>query len=355
LKFRIPQRFQDEIPPAPPYIPAADNLEEEFGSPRPSEAFEKESLAAFRTESDSYGVFREYAHGKPTITPDHLYSISDSSYITLDPSLGSKARISSILGSAVENLKNKTTELFEPFRNVTIFRLMSWFYRPSLVKSIGEINTLVKEVILAPDFDPEHLVDFDAAKENKRMDEYKDDKSSDTPSPFSFDDSWIKGSIELSLPCEEFTFSSESKAPKFRVEVYHRKLVEVIQAALAEPAAEKFHTFPFKAYWKPSSDAPMERIYSEVYTGDAWHSEYEKIQETAQHGPNAHLEMFIIALLLWSDSTCLAQFGDAQLWPIYLYFGNQSKYDRSKPTSFASHHIAYIPKVRFFLPFPYLF
>jgi hypothetical protein len=221
---------------------------------------------------------------------------------------------------------------------------MSWFYRPSIVKSISELNTLVRDVILAPDFKPEDLNGFDAAKENKRMDEYKDE-SSDTPTPFSFDDSWVKGSVELPLPCDGFKFSSESEAPKFRVEFYYRKLVEVIQAAFAEPAAEKFHTFPFKAYWKPSPDAPEERIYSEVYTGDAWNSEYETIHQTARHGPNGHLESFIISLLLWSDSTSLAQFGDAQLWPVYLYIGNQSKYDRSKPTSFSSHHLAYIPKV----------
>ena len=125
-------------------------------------------------------------------------------------------------------------------------------------------------------------------------------------------------------------------------------MLEVIQAALAEPAAEKFHTFPFKAYWKPSPHAPEERIYSEMYTGDAWNAEYEKVWNDAQSGPNAHLEPFMIALLIWSDATALAQFGDAQLWPIYLYIGNQSKYERSKPTSFSSHHLAYIPKVSFF-------
>ncbi|KAF5355377.1 hypothetical protein D9757_014596 [Collybiopsis confluens] len=33
------------------------------------------------------------------------------------------------------------------------------------------------------------------------------------------------------------------------------------------------------------------------------------------------------------------------MWPIYMYFGNQSKYDRSRPSAFAAHHIAYIPKL----------
>jgi hypothetical protein len=81
------------------------------------------------------------------------------------------SRISSVLGSAVENVKSRTADFFRPFRNASIFRLMSWFYRPSIIKSIGELNTLVKEVILAPDFEPEDLIGFDAAKENTRMDD----------------------------------------------------------------------------------------------------------------------------------------------------------------------------------------
>ena len=58
------------------------------------------------------------------------------------------------------------------------------------------------------------------------------------------------------------------------------------------------------------------------------------------------LETFIVSALLYSDSTHLASFGSASLWPIYLYLGNISKYTRSKPTSFSAHHIAYIPTVR---------
>ena len=64
------------------------------------------------------------------------------------------------------------------------------------------------------------------------------------------------------------------------------------------------------------------------------------------HRPEDDLETFIISALLYSDSTHLAAFGAASLWPIYLFLGNVSKYIRSKPTSFSAHHIAYIPTVR---------
>ena len=71
---------------------------------------------------------------------------------------------------------------------------MSWFYRPSITKSIGELNSLVKDVILAPEFRPEDLIGFDATKEHELMDKYRD-TTSDIPMPFSFDDSWIKGFV----------------------------------------------------------------------------------------------------------------------------------------------------------------
>ena len=57
------------------------------------------------------------------------------------------------------------------------------------------------------------------------------------------------------------------------------------------------------------------------------------------------VEYVVLPLLFWSDTTQLANFGSASLWPIYLYFGNLSKYVRGRPTEFAVHHLAYIPSV----------
>ena len=57
------------------------------------------------------------------------------------------------------------------------------------------------------------------------------------------------------------------------------------------------------------------------------------------------LERVIASLMLWSDSTHLANFGTASLWLLYLFFGNQSKWVRRKPKTSSCHHVAYIPKV----------
>lgn len=65
-----------------------------------------------------------------------------------------------------------------------------------------------------------------------------------------------------------------------------------------------------------------------------------------QAGDPVNLEYVIFAVKLYSDSTHLTDFGHAYLWPIYGYILAQSKYIRGRPTSFAAHHLAYVPSVR---------
>ena len=92
---------------------------------------------------------------------------------------------------------------------------------------------------------------------------------------------------------------------------------------------------------------PPERIITELYTSNAMLEEYQKINSKPPEVPGCNLETVVAAIMLWSDSTHLASFGNAALWPVYLFLGNQSKYSRVKPNSFAAHHLAYIPKVIF--------
>lgn len=46
-----------------------------------------------------------------------------------------------------------------------------------------------------------------------------------------------------------------------------------------------------------------------------------------------------------SDETHLTSFGDEQLWPVYMYFGNESKYRRSKSSLKLFEEVAYFQKV----------
>jgi hypothetical protein len=88
-----------------------------------------------------------------------------------------------------------------------------------------------------------------------------------------------------------------------------------------------------------------QRCYDEVYTSDVFLEANQKLQE-APNEPGCRLEKVILGLMFWSDATHLANFGNAKVWPLYLYFANLSKYLRGKPGSGASHHVAYFPSVR---------
>ncbi|KIJ07066.1 hypothetical protein PAXINDRAFT_90974, partial [Paxillus involutus ATCC 200175] len=161
---------------------------------------------------------------------------------------------------------------------------------------------------------------------------------------FSSADGWHETSIHITLNCESKPME-EAAAPKFAVEgLHYRKFTEVLKAAYREVAANTFHAAPFKLFWQPDEDEPPERIITELYTSDAMLQEHENIKASRQES-GCNLETVVAAIMLWSDSTHLANFGNAALWPIYMFIGNQSKYTRSKPTSFAAHHLAYIPKL----------
>ena len=210
------------------------------------------------------------------------------------------------------------------------------------------------EVFLAEDYERDHLLQFNADRENERL-----DKFAATSGAFAAEDGWRQGTVELAMPKEGVSHVSEEAAPKMTVSnVYYRPLLEVIKAAYQDSMAEGFHWFPFRLFrqhrgpevLQPDTLDDSERMYSEIYNSDAMLIEDDRIQTKArvdrEAGDTPDMEYAVAPILLYSDSTHLTSFGTAALWPIYVFFGNLSKYIRARPNSFAAHHLAYIPSVR---------
>ncbi|KAM6499872.1 hypothetical protein JOM56_005380 [Amanita muscaria] len=337
--IRLPRRYVNELPPLPPQVEPNrvpenqihDEEEENHDDGRPWCC----------TECDGYGVYRGYRSRFPSYNPDNQLSLDtqcDSPNFSTATDNSEKRPWWAVFGKSLTEVKET---LFAPFLNPSTFRLMNWFYSGSNLKSFIELDRLVHTVLLAPDFNVVHLEGFRSSREAEQLDNFVEGSDS----IFSASDGWIQGTLELPLPCEKIKNTSEATAPKFSIDgVYHRRIMEVIKSAVRQTAAEHFHITPFTTYWKRTADSPPERIFSEVYTSDAFIEEQRKIDSTPHLADEEH-EKMIIGLMLWSDSTRLANFGNASLWPIYLYFANQSKYIRVKPKSFAGHHIAYVPKL----------
>ena len=122
----------------------------------------------------------------------------------------------------------------------------------------------------------------------------------------------------------------------------------MIITAFKDEAAKKFNFIPYHLYWKPTLESEPEHVITELFNSDAVINKYKELLRHPPPSSRPDIETAIAAIMLWSDSTHLAEFGTASLWPIYSFFGNQSKYSRARPSDFAARHVAYIPSVYFF-------
>jgi len=84
-------------------------------------------------------------------------------------------------------------------------------------------------------------------------------------------------------------------------------------------------------------------MYSELYDLDVFYNKHNKVQCALINNQTCKREKVIAVLMFWSDATHLATFGTVKMWPVYMLFGNLSKYIRFKSKSRATKHLAYIP------------
>ncbi|KAI0363587.1 hypothetical protein BV20DRAFT_1031111 [Pilatotrama ljubarskyi] len=226
---------------------------------------------------------------------------------------------------------------------------MRWFYSGSVTKSAAELDRLVTDVILAEDFNPQDLRGFSAAQELKRMDECTDGSEA-----FPATDGWKRGTVEIPLPKAKVQHDSEASAPTLKVDnVYYRPFLASIKAAYQDLVAGQYHFVPFKLFFRgqhpPSPIHLRIRLYLEAYNSDALIKLNDEIQEKARNDRESRddpeMEYAVAPIALYSDSTHLTNFGVASLWPVYYWIASLSKYIRVMPTSFAAHHLAYIPSL----------
>jgi hypothetical protein len=352
---RFPRRYHDFLPnsttqmPHMPerivaHVPSPLHAEPRSPSPVQSEVPEPEPQS-IATKPDEFGLYRVY-ETYPSLVPDEdqdLDDCCDAPGLAAAPS-ASAQRWWTGFGQKIPDLSPQAFQqnIFAPFLNATVFRLMNWFYSGSNMKSVAELQSLVDNVLLADDYDNTHLKNFSVRSELRRLDgDFEKDSSS---LPFSHENGWKKSTVRIKLPAEGVK-QTEDSAPELEVPgVYHRSLLEVFTTALQDESAKSFHYTPFSLFWKPMPESTPERIYSELYNTDAFLEEHRKVQLLPSK-PGPQYERAIVAGMFSSDSTHLANFGTQSLWPGYTFIGNQSKYARGKPSQFAAHHLVYIPSV----------
>ena len=229
-----------------------------------------------------------------------------------------------------------------PFRNDSVFEYIRQSCLGSSSKTVEGGNDMAR-LIASGRVMPRELEGYNARTELRRLDRFAaSSKVGGGP--------WKTESVSIKMPCTRAlrpTFSTERDAPTFEVRgVRYRSLVDLLVAKVQDPSFSKsFEYTPFTEWCCPPGSTKPIWIYGEAYSSDAAVQFHEEIKGIPPPPEHPQIESVVVMLMLGSDATHLADFGTASLWPIYISFGNMSKYDRSRTSEFAVCHLAYLPKV----------
>lgn len=344
-KIQLPKRFRDVIASSLPELPPQGygDVSEEPSSSSTGLAPKSHVRRIVNSSKNLFGLFRRYFGNRPDHDPEELVDLEGLT----------EAPTRSIVDSDQEAIINGQApdpkHTFYPFPNESSFKLGDWFISDGPQKSISSLKKLVK-IVGYDDFKPSDVRDTQWEKGFKILgaNDFDGDRlrESNPLQGVDEDAGWKKSPIHIQVP---FHSRQKNPGPKdFHVgDLYHRSLVEIIKAKLANTGDNKhFHYQPYELYWEPLPDmeAPI-RVHGELYTSPAFVEAHNAVQE-APGEPGCSLPRIVAALMFDSDATHLTTSGDAKLWPCYLWFGNESKYRRSKPTNHLCNHVAYFQTVR---------
>lgn len=333
----MPIRFRDVAPqPLPLVLPGHSEPPSPAVSPRSVSSLNLSEFRfrvhqLFRTPRNIFGLFRQYCSDQPpSHDPEEFVDLQD-----LSDNLPTAPPAPFQPASSLPPVANSSS--FYPYPNESSFQLGEWYWNGGIQKSRESFSHLVS-IVGDPQFCPE-----DVRRTNWRQVDRKLAVNDFDPPKAEWIDKgagWKRTPISISVP-----FHNRAKQPgpqKFTVgDFYHRSLVSVIREKLANTRDMKhFHIEPFELFWRPSGKGSDVRVHGELYTSPAFVEAHRELQN-APREPGCDLPRVVVALMFWSDATELTSYGTAHLWPCYLYFGNESKYRRCKPSHHLCNHVAY--------------
>ncbi|KAJ3990916.1 hypothetical protein F5050DRAFT_1549334, partial [Lentinula boryana] len=218
---------------------------------------DKATIDIYETELNDNSLFRVYYHSMPSRDPDSLLTVDDTgdspNFSRNNRDSGTPSQVFGPIDLPSEDSHGSSTP-WEPFRNVTTYRLMDWSYAHNSINATS-LNGLVRDVILQGNFSTAHLEGFSAQAELDRMDRHLSAAAplsgqSDSALPFAASDNWVTSNIQIPMPCPNKKSASEELAPTLEVKgVHHRRLTEVIKTAFEDDTFLDFNIKPYKQFW----------------------------------------------------------------------------------------------------------
>jgi hypothetical protein len=280
-------------------------------------------------------VRQYFSSTPPSHDPETYVTIADLSFIPGSSDVNEK------LDSPAAPL---TDSQYYPYPNRSSFRLGDWYWNQGVQKSQSDYMKLL-EILSDSGFEATDVSSTHWKKINSHLgiNEYDEDDEEEWEDE---DAGWKRTPVSIQVP---FSRTTDTPGPRLyqAADLYHRSLVAVLREKLANQRDNKlFHYEPYQLRWNPSHLDAEVAIYGDLYTSSAFHDAHMELQNLPRE-PDCDLPRVVAGLMFWSDATQLTSFGNAKLWPTYMYFGNESKYRRCKPSCNLSNHVAYFETVRF--------
>jgi hypothetical protein len=217
--------------------------------------------------------------------------------------------------------------------------LQYWHWNGGDKKSKASRESLVQDVISAPDFVPSDLCGLDWRRLDRSLASAILDMST----------GWKNKSLPLTIPprtpAAAAEFKSNPECSALPVSGFkHRSLTSTVVDAFSNNNINFFHYTPYSAKCKDPLTSKTYSTYGEVYESQRMRDAYKAVQKIKLDEP-CSLPRCAAMLMIFSDATQLANFGRATAWPIRVAFGNLSKYERCKPNSRNHYEVGYIPSV----------
>ncbi|KIJ60703.1 hypothetical protein HYDPIDRAFT_98197, partial [Hydnomerulius pinastri MD-312] len=330
LNRQLPLRFRNQLPEPPLPLPPVESRERDQPSPSSTPTCAPPLIASFQlftTQRNKFGLYQLYrAESLPTHDPDDPSDVECSSEAPIH--------------SSSEHAQSNADNPFHPYPNANSLRLGDWYWCQGSRKSQKSFKQLL-DIIASPDFHPDDVRGTNWKGINRMLGSNSFDGDADaTNMDWPTEEGWRHDPIAITVPfhshCQQVG-PKEYTLPDF----HHHSLTSVIRETLSDPTQDRiFHYEPYELRWQSPHKERDVHVYRELFTSEAFIGAHQRLQESPPE-LGCDLPRVVAGMMFWSDTTQLSSFGGAKLWPLYLYFGNHSKYQQCRPSSNLCTHVAY--------------
>ncbi|CEL56121.1 hypothetical protein RSOLAG1IB_07574 [Rhizoctonia solani AG-1 IB] len=321
----------EDLPESPNIQPTIIYKATALSTTVPPPALRPVARKTYQTGTDTFGRYYIY-RTKPVTIPD-----IDAPMSVILPQRPSEHRI----------LVRSVKEIVYPCPNISTFYIQAHHWLQGNTKSLNDRERLCNNVLARPDFNPRDVVGFNF----KRLDDQLCESAKTRNALCPPSEGWHSVSLALEIPPVRQTAAMLKQQTHPLLKRYinipglrSRKLTDIIYRAFSTNNPKTFHYEPRSEYYEPPGQQGARfQIFGEIYSSPSMLKAHQEVQHLKIADAACKLPRCVAYMMCSSDGLQFGSFCHASGHPIYVFFGNESKYERCKPTSKTCFHVAHMP------------